>query len=214
MEKEKLINRKVGGISLAILLIIGYIGFKWARVGIVADFMWYSTWFCVIIINALVSDLFESNDAWIFNSLKSIEVQKITPEEKIKQIRIQLDIAVNKYSSVFYIVNKNKFMSKVIHGRITVKEVIVIFLYAIYDLVLRNANLSIIEPYDIIILFGVMITLRIIDASKGFASLIANMYDEVFKDRDANITMDIISDYITQLCNFYNSEMEKITVKV
>ena len=210
MEKEKLVNRKVGGISLAILLIIGYIGFKWARVGIVADFIWYSIWFCVIIINALVSDLFESNDAWIFNSLKSIEVQKITPEEKIKQIRIQLGIAVNKYSSVFYIVNKNKFISKIVHGRITVKEVIVIFLYAIYDLVLRNANLSIIEPYDIIILFGVMITLRIIDASKGFASLIANMYDEVFKDRDANITMDIISDYITQLCNFYNSEMEKI----
>jgi len=213
MEEEQFWNRKVGGISLAILLIIGYIGFKFARVRLTADFYWYSIWFCVIIINALVSDLFENTDSWIFNSLKSIEEQKITPEEKIKQIRIQLDIAVNKYSSVFFMINKNKFFTRIFHGRITVKEVIVIFLYAMYDLVLRDANLSIIAPYDIMLLFGVMIILRILDASKGFTSLVASMYDEAFKDRDASITMDIITDYIKQLCNFYNKEVQKIENK-
>ena len=130
MEEENFWNRKVGGISLAILFIIGYIGFKFARSQLTADFYWYSVWFIVIIINALVSDLFESTDSWIFNSLKSIEEQKISSEEKIKQIRIQLDIAVNKYSSVFFMINKNKFFSRIVHGRITVKEILVLFLYA------------------------------------------------------------------------------------
>ncbi len=213
MEEENFWNRKVGGFSLALLFIIGYIGFKSARAEFNTNFYWYCTWFVVIIINALVSDLFESTDSWIFNSLKAIEEQKITPEEKIKQIRIQLEIAVNKYSSVFFMVNKSKIFSRIVHGKITTKEVIIIFLYAMYDLVLRDANLSIIAPYDIALMFGVMIILRIVDASKGFTSLVANMYDEVFKERDPNITLDIIRDYITQLCNFYNKEAIKIESK-
>lgn len=210
MEEEKFWNRKVGGLSLAIIFIIGYIGFKFARVRLTTDFYWYSAWFCVIIINTLVSDLFESTDSWIFNSLKSIEEQKLTPEEKVKQIRIQLDIAANKYTSLFYMIHKSNIFSKMVHGRITIKEVIVLFAYAMYDLVLRDANLSIIAPYDIALLFGVMILLRIIDASKGVTSLVAKMYEEAFKERNASITMDIIADYIRQLCDFYNTEVDKI----
>jgi len=217
-EKDNFWNKKAGGFSLGLFLIVAYIGFKVYRAEIYnIYFYWYCIWFVAIVINSLTSDLFENSSSWVYTSLERLETTELTPDEKLKYIRAQLTIAVNRYDSVFLMLNgKNRTwgtIKQIFKGKVSIKELIVIFCYAMYDLVLRGEDLSFMEPYDIAVLFGVIVFLKIIDANTGFAGLLSEMYEEAFKERNANETLEILVGYIKQLCHKFDMEKEKEVIK-
>lgn len=216
-DKQKLWNKKVGGLPLGIAILVLYIGFKIVNVGISPTFFWYSFWFTTIIINALLTDLFQNVDTWIFNSMYEIERKDIKDEMKFEILKEQLGIAVNRYDTVFFAVNGKKFgkiFKRVIKGSITVKELIVIFLYAIYDLVLKMGYLSMLDPYDIFILFTALVGLKIIDANSGFASIVTEMYGKLFNETYTSTTLATIRGYIRQLCLLFHIDYEEEKDKI
>jgi hypothetical protein len=213
-EKENFWNKKAGGFSLGLFLIIAYIGFKSIRTSWTSPyFWWYSIWFMAIVINSLTSDLFENSTSWIYTSLEKLETSEMSPEDKLKYIRTQLSIAVSRYNSVFLMLsgrsNFSGTIKKIFTGKISIKELLIVFAYAMYDLVLRDTNLSFMEPFDIAVLFGVIVFLKIIDANSGFAGLVAEMYEEAFKERNTDETLEIMVSYIKQLCRKFHIEYEK-----
>lgn len=210
-EKQNFWNQKVGGSPLALGILVFYIVVKYINAGWSYNFLWYSIWFGGIIINALITDLFQNTETWIWNSMKEIERKDIKDEYKFKLLKDQLKIAVERYDTVFFMINGKdwkKIFNRIINGSITVKELIVIGLYAIFDLVLKNGYLSITEPYDVAILFGVLIILKILDANSGFASLVAEMYKQLYDEEYTSTTMNTIRSYIRQLCLIFHIEYD------
>ena len=216
-EKENFWNKKVGGIALGIGILILYIGVKYVNVGVSAAFYWYGLWFFAIIINALLTDLFQNTENWIFNSMYEIERKDIDDDMKFQILRDQLAIAVNRYDTVFFMVNGSDIKStlkRIFKGSITVKELIVIFLYAMYDLVLKGGYLSMLDPYDISILLGALVGLKIIDAKSGFVSLVTEMYNKDLNEKYTSITLESIRGYIRQLCHLFHINYEEETEKI
>jgi len=216
-EKQSFWNRKVGGVALGITILILYIGFKVVNVGISPTFFWYSFWFFSIIINALMTDLFQNTETWIFNSMHEIERKDIDDKLKFDILKEQLGIAVNRYDSIFFAVNGKdwgKIFKRIWGGSITVKELIVVFLYAIYDLVLKSGYLSMLDPWDIMIVFSCLIGLKIIDAKTGFAGLVTEMYNKAFKEEYTSTTLNVIRGYIRQICLLFHINFEEETEKI
>lgn len=220
-------DKKAGGLGLGITMIILYIGFKLAKTGITTwylnmPFIWYSVWFVAIIISALATDLFENIESWTVNSLRIIENQASTKEERIEMIKTQLDIAVDRYMSVFLIINGFDSMFKKISqdvkniskGVITVKELLVIFLYAVYDLVLRMGALTLVEPYDTLLILGGWVVLQIVDAKSGAAEIIAAMYSEAAEIKNIDVILNKITQYIKDLAHLYHLETIIPEVKI
>lgn len=141
-----------------------------------------------------------------------IERKDITDKQKFKILKDQLQIAVNRFDTVFYNINgKNgkTILTRIIKGSITVKELIVISLYALYDLVLKGGYLKMVDPYDIMVIFVVLVVLKIIDANSGFTQLVTEMYKRAFEDTYTSTTLDTIKGYIRQLCQLFDIEYNK-----
>ena len=214
-------NRKVGGFGLGIIIIAAYAGFKYTLSGfpigdiyVNEDFLWYCAWFIAIILSALATDLFVNKEVWVKMTMESLARTDINPEEKIAIIKTQLTIEVDRYQSIFMMVNGfesrlkriGASLAKITKGSITVKELIVVFMYAMWDLVIREGATNLETPYDVLVLFGGIIVLKIVDANSGFAQLVTNMYKEAYSDKDASIKLTLIGNYIKELANQYDIE--------
>ena len=210
-------NKKVGGFGLGLVIISAYIGFKFKITGLNDVFLWYTIWFIAIVFSALAADLFQKNDDWIYNSLKNIETMNISSEEKMKLFRFQLSQAVSRWYTVFMQVNGfsstfKKLLAntgKIFKGIISIKELLILVLWAMYDLVLRGGILSFTNPFDILFLFTGLVGLKIVDASKGFPSLVADMYKESMEERDSSLGLTIMEAFIVQLGYLFAAEQEK-----
>jgi len=214
-EKQTFWNQKAGGLSLGIVILALYAGFKFVNVRVTFEFFWYISWFGAIIINALLTDLFQNTETWIYNSMKEIENKDIDDKQKLKILKDQLTIAVNRYDTVFFAINgkdMNKIFTRIIKGSITVKELIVIALYALYDLVLRSGYLSLTEPFDISALFIALVLLNIIGAKSGFANLVVEMYNTAFNKTYTSTTMNTLKGYIRQLCQLFDIEYDETII--
>ncbi len=216
-------NRKAGGIGLAIIIIIAYIGFKFAKVGIDVDFVWYALWFIAIIVSALAADLFENIESWTYNSLRIVENKSLTKKERVEMIKNQLHIAVDRYMTVFLMVNGfdklldklGAEMKRIYKGVITVKELIIIILYAVYDLVIRQGALTLVEPYDTLIIFAGLIALKVVDANEGVARIIAQMYAESAEEiKDYDGVLAKLANHIKELAHIYHIETTTSPVDV
>lgn len=215
-------NRQVGKFGLGIVIIVAYIGFKFALGGYVIDqdFLWYSVWFALIILSALATDLFVNNETWVESTMQSIARDDISSEEKIVIIKNQLTIEVARYQSIFMSINGfdtrlKKIVAsitKIYKGSITVKEILVIVFYALWDLVVREGVANLESPYDVMILFLGIVALKIVDANSGFAQLVTNMYNEAYSDKDADIKLTFIANYIKELANQYDIEYTVKTI--
>lgn len=184
-----------------------YIGIKYVNVRLSSAFIWYSLWFTGIIINALMSDLFQNTENWIFNSMYEIERKDITDIQKMKMLKEQLTIAVNRYDTIFFAINGKDWKAifkRIYKGSITVKELIVITVYMLYDLVLKSGYLTLADPWDVTILLGILIFLKIIDSDAGFSSLVVEMYQKAFNEKYTSTTLDTIKGYIYQICNIFH----------
>ena len=189
-------------------------GTKLALTGINESSIWYSLWFFAIIVSALAADLFENVEAWILNSMTIVENKAVDKGERISMIKNQLDIAVNRYMMVFLQVNGFESLWKrllidskrILKGAITVKELVIIVAYAIYDLIIRNGNLSLTEPYDALLVFAGIIALKTVDAKSGVAEIMAEMYKEASDFKDQDVLLNKISGYIKALAHIYHIE--------
>jgi len=203
-------------LALGITILLVYMSFKFINVQLSWSFLWYSLWFGGIVMSALMTELFQNTDTWIYNSLYEIEKKNITDEMKFKIIKEQLQIAVNRYDTVFFAINGkdvNSVLKRIIGGSITVKELILISLYALYDLVLKGGYLSLIDPYDISVVFIVLVLLRVMDANSGFANLVVEMYNKAFNEKYTSTTLTTLTGYIRQLCLLFHidyNEPEKL----
>lgn len=219
MKKSEFLNRSAGALPLASAIFIAYIYAKYQLVGTIDlfGFAWGSIWFFGILFQALASDLFTEEDTWIYNTLKKIEGQNISAKEKMEKIRYHLDVAVKKYMNVFLQVNGlskfnkiKKYALKVAKGKITVKELLIIGLYALYDLVWKSGTISITEPWDIVFTFGIVIILKIIDANKGFAGILATMWKEAYNaEKSDEHQLTLITEYIQQLGAIFNMTIDE-----
>jgi len=219
LNKNDFLNQKAGGVGLGILLITTYISIKYSLINEISIlFSWQCVWFGLLIIQALVADLFNlKEDSWIYKSLKEIEGQEnLPPDEKISLIRFHLEMAVERYMVVFLAVNglkKWKYITKnllrIQKGVITIKELIILVLYALYDLVIRSGLLSFTFPIDIIIIFIGLTILKIIDASQGILPILVQMYKVAFSEKGNTEILKVTSNLIKQLSHIYDMETLK-----
>jgi len=171
---------------------------------------------------ALMVDLFENVESWILHSMQIVENKALTKQERIEMIRNQLDIAVDRYMAVFLLVNGFESLlhkigtdiSKIFKGIITVKELIVIIAYALYDLVIRDGTLSFLYPYDIGIIFLGLVVLKVVDARAGVAEIIAEMYKEAAEIKNMDNTLNKITEYIKELAHIYHIETITPTINI
>jgi len=215
--KGDFFNRKVGGFGLGLVLLSAYVGFKFSLLGDVNEhFIWYSLWFTGIVFSALATDLFVNNKAWVENAMVNIERKDIDGKQRVAIIKQQLEIAVDRYMDVFIIVNgfDSTFkrvwanVSKIYKGAITTKELLLIVVYALWDLVIRNGLTHLENPFDIVVLFLGLTVLKVIDANSGFAGLVAEMYKEIDAGKDQEVTLTLWANYIKQLANLYDLTYE------
>jgi len=126
--------------------------------------------------------------------LKNISTMNATPDEKMKLIKFQLSQAVSRHYTVFMQVNgfTNTFkklianVGKITKGIITVKELILIVAWAIYDLVVRGGMLSLIlegylTPKDLESFFPFMSRIDIFNFLAQFnPSYITSLVSKIF----------------------------------
>lgn len=212
-KKADFFNRKVGGFGLAIVILTAYIGYKWSLIGtITPEFTWYVVWFTGIIFSALATDLFVNNKLWIENAMENVMRMDLSVDQRVAVIKQQLEIAVDRYLSVFLLVNGldsifkrlRVNVSKIYKGCITVKELLIIVIYALWDLVIRNGLPNLENPLDICVLFFGLMVLKIVDANSGFASLVAEMYKEIDDNKNQDVILTSWGNYIKQLANLYD----------
>jgi hypothetical protein len=216
---KKFFNRRVGGLGLGLILITAYVSLKWGLVGGVSpSFLWYSFWFSMLTLGAVGADIFSDDNIWIYNSLRKIEDDaSLSPNDKMEMIRYHLGIAVRRHFSIFLRVGDTRGLDylrmkvkRLLKGDVVVKELVVLVLYALYDLFLRGGALDIGHPWDILALLGGLVTLKVLDADKGFPGLVATMYEEaVNRDRAVREQLAVIEDYISQLGLLFNREFER-----
>ena len=212
MEKEWF-NKEVGNWSLGILLMVAFVSSKIAISGWILDVLWECVWFAALILSALIADLFNNAETWTYNSFQIIDNIKLTKEERISMIQSQLEIAVNRYMAVFLMVNGFDTLlkklgataSKIFKGRITIKEIIVLLAYAVYNLFLVDLTFDA-GPTDEIILFFIIVILKIVDSNAGVAKLIAEMYEEVEAEGKQDEYLLKIRDRIISLAHIYHIE--------
>jgi len=193
-KKTDFLSDKVGGFGLGIVILTAYIGYKFSLIGFITpeglinpEFTWYVVWFTGIVFSALSTDLFVNNKLWIENAMENVMRLDLSVAQRVAIIKQQLEIAVDRYLAVFLLVNgfdtvwkrlKVNF-SKIYKGSITVKELLIIVVYALWDLVIRNGLTNLENPLDICVLFFGLMVLKIVNANSGFASLVAEMYKEI-----------------------------------
>jgi len=226
--KGEFFNRKVGGFGLGVALLVAYVGFKISLVGLITaeglinpQFVWYSVWFTGIIFSALATDLFVNNKAWVQNAMENVMRVELSVDERVAIIKQQLEIAVDRYMSVFVIVNgfdsifKRVFgdIQKIYKGCITVKELLIIVVYAMWDLVIRNGLTNFENPFDIMVLFLGLTVLKVVDANSGFAGLVAEMYKEIDEGKTPEVTLTLWANYIKQLANLYDLTYDEKTAE-
>jgi len=95
-------------------------------------------------------------------------------------------------------------VGKVFKGAITTKELLLIVVYALWDLVIRSGVTQLENPFDIVVLFLGLTVLKVIDAKSGFANLVAEMYAEIDEGKDQEVTLTLWANYIKQLANLYD----------
>lgn len=220
-QTKEFLNRKAGGYGLALIIIIAYISLKYGLAINIYNFIWYSIWFTVIILQGLAADLFGTNGSiWVYNSLCEIETKEIDPKDKLNLIKYHLEQAVKRYGVVFFEDIEGTFgkvleeLKRITKGIITVKELIVILMYALYDLVLRNGLIDIPVPFDVLVLFLGIVGIRIIDAGKGFTSILVKLYNEAFnKEAKQEHKLDMIGTYIKQLGALFNIHYDENTIQ-
>lgn len=207
-------NKKAGGLGLGLLIIIAYISIKVIKLGFTLNLFWTSLWFMGLVLAALLTDLFENIDSWVQQSFKIVENQNLSKEQKIESIKNQLEIAQDRYLEVFLMLNYDTLIKslitrigKIVKGLITVKELIILVAYALYDLVIREGMLSFLYPYDVAVIFGVLVLLSTLNAKAGIASLIVAMYKEAKDIKNVDTSLDKIVSYIKQLCNVLHIEI-------
>lgn len=206
-------NKEVGNWSLGILLIVTFVASKIAICGWIWEILWECLWFGMLIFSALIADLFDNAESWTYNSFQIIENTKLTKIERVSMIQSQLEIAVNRYMAVFLMVNGFDSLlkrlgataSKIWKGRITIKEIILLLAYAIYNLFLVDLTFDA-GPMDEIILFFVIVILKIIDANSGVAKLIAEMYLEAEADTNPDKYLLKVRERIIELAHIYHIE--------
>ncbi|MFX1380753.1 MAG: hypothetical protein ACFFA4_16850 [Promethearchaeota archaeon] len=211
------LNRRAGGIWVGIVIIIAFASIKLAFVGLSWDFLYFSAWFSLIVFSALAFDLFEELESeWIYNSLRKIELDSSTPRERIQMIHDELDIAVKQHLSLMLAANGlEKFVVKIIakfslvtKGVISIKEMIVIVAYAFYDIVIAGGTTNIKSAASFLII-GFYVILKIVDATRGAAGVIALIYNEAKKQTDAVKEMAEISKLIKLLSQKIGIEYDK-----
>lgn len=214
--KKEWFEKEAGTWSLGLILIIAFIGSKIAIYRIHFNVIWDSLWFTIIILSALTADIFNNAKSWTYNSFQIIEDETTSKEERIRMIQSQLEIAVDRYMAVFLLVNGLDTMlkkvsacaSKIFKGKITIKELIVILAYAIYNLVLIDLPFEL-GMWDEIILFFGIAAIKIVDANAGVAGLIAEMYFEAKTVTNTDKSLLKIRDRIIALMNIYHIETIK-----
>lgn len=212
MEKEWF-NKEVGNWSLGILLIVAFVSSKIAISGWIWEILWECAWFGLLILSALIADLFNNAETWTYNSFQIIDNKNLSKAERISMIQSQLEIAVNRYMAVFLMVNGFDTLlqrlgataSKIFKGRITIKEIIVLLAYAVYNLFLVDFTFDA-GPTDEIILFFIIVILKIVDSNSGVAKLIAEMYMEVEAEGKQDEYLLKIRDRIISLAHIYHIE--------
>ena len=163
-------------------------------------------------LSALTTDLFVNNKAWVENAMVNVERRDLNVAQRVAIIKQQLEIAVDRYLSVFLLVNGiDSFfkrvrisVGKVFKGAITTKELLLIVVYALWDLVIRSGVTQLENPFDIVVLFLGLTVLKVIDAKSGFANLVAEMYAEIDEGKDQEVTLTLWANYIKQLANLYD----------
>lgn len=221
-EKKKMdfLNEKVGGFGLAIVILTAYVGYKFSMIGYVTpEFTWYVVWFTGIVFSALATDLFVNNKLWIENAMENVMRKDLNVAQRVAIIKQQLEIAADRYLSVFLLVNGFDSIwkrvqvnfKKIYKGSITVKELLIIVVYALWDLVIRNGLTNLENPLDICVLFFGLMILKIVNANSGFASLVAEMYKEIDDNKDQEATLTSWANYIKQLANLYDLTYEEKT---
>ncbi len=214
-EKKKMdwFNQKVGGFGLAIVILTVYVGYKFSLIGTITPaFAWYVIWFTGIIFSALSTDLFVNNKLWVENAMENITRIDLSTDQRVAVIKQQLEIAVDRYLTVFLMVNgidsaiKKAWINvkKIYKGCITIKELLIIVVYALWDLVIRNGLPNLENPLDICVLFFGLMVLKIVDADSGFASLVAEMYKEIDDSTNQDVILTSWANYIKQLANLYD----------
>lgn len=206
-------EKEVGNWSLGLLFMVAFVASKIAIFGWVLDILWECVWFGTIIISALIADLFNNADTWTYNSFQIIDNMKLSREERISMIKSQLEIAVDRYMAVFLMVNGfdsllkriGAMANKIFKGRITIKEIIVLLAYAIYNLLLKDLPFDLGAADEILLLF-IIVILKIIDSNAGVARLIAEMYQEVELEGKQDEYLLKIRDRIISLAHIYHIE--------
>ena len=210
---KEFFDRKAGGGGLALIILIAYASLKLVEKGICTNTLYSIAWIFMILICALAVDLFKlTKDSSIYNSLVQIETQSISNEEKVVLIKQQLQLAVDRYNTIFFMANDFTQLittlredgKRILNGVISVKELIVILLYTLYDLVIREGALSLTSPWDKGVIFLGLVFIKIIDAQNGFASIIAQMYKEAKNTINHDEALVILTDYIKQLVFLYD----------
>lgn len=216
-EINKYMNRQAGNFTLALFILIGYIGLKIARVGFSFALALGIFFITGILIYSLIADLFENNEVWIYDALREIESSNLSPEDKINMIKQKLNIAVERHIILFIKINGfDSFIDlikthakRIVKGIITVKELIVILIYIVYDLIIRGGALDVIYPYDGGVAFILFILLNVLTSTKGFAGLVANLYHESFSEKDNKDKLKAIEELIKQLGGIFNIQYNK-----
>lgn len=212
---KKFLNRKAGGASLAIVIVAAYIATKYLRTGLSINLIWYGLWFTGFVMSALATDFFENVESWVFESLKKLKGENISAEQKVQMIKSQLRIAVKQYDSLFFRVNGigeslgriRKRFKKIGRGVISVKELIVIIGYALFDLLIRSGGMSLGEPWDVALPFIILVILRMIGADQGSMAVLVDLYQTAFnQQKQANDKLPLLEDYIKQLAHLFNVE--------
>jgi len=165
-----------------------------------------------IVFSALATDLFVNNKLWVENAMENVMRVDLSVDQRVAIIKQQLEIAVDRYLSVFLLVNGIDSIwkriqinfKKIYKGSITVKELLIIVVYALWDLVLRNGLTNLENPFDICVLFFGLMVLKIVDANSGFASLVAEMYKEIDDNKNQEVILTSWANYIKQLANLYD----------
>lgn len=208
-------NRKAGGVGLVILMLIPFVSLKYITTGWSFSFIFSCVWFTLILITALAVDLFlMSKDSWIYKSLEKIEKQDISKEEKMELIRNQLSLAVERYNIIFFMSNDftdlirtiREDLKRILNGTISVKELLVLLAYAMYDLVIRDGAVNLAQPWDKFVIYFGIIVIKLIDAQNGFASIISRMYKEIKIPMKTEEALDKMTEYIKQLTYLFDRE--------
>ena len=212
------LNKKVGGFGLGLIFLSAYLGVKFGIVGLGGALAWGTIWFTALILSALAADLFsQTKDVWVYNTLKNIQSSNLPFDEKKNAWKFILEQAVNRWYSIFIKVNgfdnvvkkSAANLQKIFKGIITIKELIIIVAWALFDLVIREGLLGLTNPIDVIVLFGGLAALKIVDANSGFPSLVADMYKDAMKEKNPDFDQLAMEDWIRQLGTLFTVDQEK-----